>query len=89
MSMGMSAGSFNTREFSHGRTPATVARVTLAAVGAGFLLPLALASLAAIYLSPWLWAIALVSQAVGLIADRWLFFAQARHPQSLYYQRVA
>jgi hypothetical protein len=31
----------------------------------------------------------LVSQAPGLIADRWLFFAQARHPQSLYYQRVA
>lgn len=89
MAMGMSAGSFNTREFFHGRTPATIARVTTTAVGAGFLLPLALASLAAVNPSPWLWGVALASQAAGLIADRWLFFAQARHPQSLYYQRVA
>lgn len=89
MSMGMSAGSFNTREFSHGQTPQTMVRVMTAAVGAGFVLPLALASLGAVEPSPWLWAAALASQAAGLVADRWLFFAQARHPQSLYYQRVA
>jgi sulfite dehydrogenase (quinone) subunit SoeC len=28
-------------------------------------------------------------QAAGLLAERWVFFAQARHPQNLYYQRVA
>jgi DMSO reductase anchor subunit len=89
MSMGMSAGSFNTREFSHGRTPVAIVRVTWAAVGAGFALPLVLASLAALQPSPWLWLPVLLSLAPGLIADRWLFFAQARHPQSLYYQRVA
>jgi sulfite dehydrogenase (quinone) subunit SoeC len=89
MSMGMSAGSFNTREFSHGRSSATIARVTSTAVGAGYLLPLALALLAAFGTLPWLWPFALLSQALGLIADRWLFFAQARHPQSLYYQQVA
>jgi sulfite dehydrogenase (quinone) subunit SoeC len=89
MSMGMSAGSFNTREFSHGRTPQTIARVTMTAVGAGFMLPLVLAVLASVDSSPWLWAVALASQAVGLIADRWLFFAQARHPQSLYYQKTS
>jgi hypothetical protein len=32
---------------------------------------------------------ALVIQAPGLIADRWLFFAQAKHPQNLYYQVVS
>ena len=35
------------------------------------------------------WALALLLQAPGLLADRWLFFAQARHPQNLYYQVVS
>jgi hypothetical protein len=26
---------------------------------------------------------------VGLLAERWHFFAQANHPQNLYYQAVA
>jgi DMSO reductase anchor subunit len=28
-------------------------------------------------------------QYLGLLAERWLFFAQARHPQNLYYQTVS
>jgi DMSO reductase anchor subunit len=31
-------------------------------------------------------AAAFVIQYAGLLAERWLFFAQARHPQNLYYQ---
>jgi DMSO reductase anchor subunit len=27
-------------------------------------------------------------QYVGLILERWFFFAQANHPQNLYYQTV-
>ncbi len=27
-------------------------------------------------------------QYVGLIAERWFFFAQANHPQNLYYQTI-
>jgi len=27
-------------------------------------------------------------QYVGLIAERWYFFAQANHPQNIYYQTV-
>ncbi|MGD2073455.1 MAG: DMSO reductase, partial [Gammaproteobacteria bacterium] len=27
-------------------------------------------------------------QYVGLLAERWFFFAQASHPQNLYYQTV-
>jgi len=30
-----------------------------------------------------------LAQAIGLLAERWFFFAQARHPQNLYYQVVA
>jgi DMSO reductase anchor subunit len=28
-------------------------------------------------------------QYLGLLAERWFFFAQANHPQNLYYQAVA
>jgi DMSO reductase anchor subunit len=48
------------------------------------LLALALASGAAIAL-----VAAVAVQTVGLLAERWLFFAQARHPQNLYYQVVS
>ena len=37
----------------------------------------------------WLLALAAVSQLLGLFAERWLFFAQANHPQSIYHQAVA
>ena len=32
---------------------------------------------------------AFVVQYLGLIAERWYFFAQANHPQNLYYQAIA
>jgi DMSO reductase anchor subunit len=34
-------------------------------------------------------ALAALSQVLGLLAERWLFFAQANHPQNIYYQAVA
>lgn len=35
-----------------------------------------------------LW-LAFVVQYLGLLGERWLFFAQANHPQNLYYQTVS
>jgi len=35
------------------------------------------------------WWLAVLVQLPGLLADRWLFFAQAKHPQNLYYQVVS
>lgn len=32
---------------------------------------------------------AFVVQYLGLLAERWFFFAQARHPQNLYYQMIS
>lgn len=92
-SMGMTGGSFNTREFMHGRTLAFLARIKYFAIGAGFVVP-------ALLLLPALlggdggqhgaWLLAAVPvQYVGLLAERWYFFAQARHPQNLYYQIVS
>lgn len=30
-----------------------------------------------------------LSKLAGVLAERWFFFAQARHPQNLYYQVVS
>jgi len=88
-SMGMSAGSFNTREFFHGRTLAVIRNVRRVSLLGGFALP-ALLALAVLLGAPEaLWWPAVLSQAVGLLAERWFFFAQARHPQNLYYQVVS
>lgn len=88
-SMGMSAGAFNTREFFHGKPLWLVKRVKwtfliLAFVMPAILLGLALATGSAVWL-----VLAPLVQYVGLIAERWFFFAQARHPQNLYYQVVS
>ena len=88
-SMGMSAGSFNTREFFHGASAAAVRHIRLALHGLGFGLP-ALLLVAVLLGAPLgLLLLALLVQGVGLLAERWLFFAQARHPQNLYYQTVS
>lgn len=88
-SMGMSAGAFNTREFFHGRTRALLRRIRLGFIVLGFALPalLALWGIASGGALPWLMAV--VCQVPGLLAERWFFFAQAKHPQNLYYQVVS
>ena len=88
-SMGMSAGAFNTREFFHGASEMAVKNVRLGFQVLGFALPAlcivwGLTSGGAL---PWL--LAMVLQAPGLLAERWYFFAQAKHPQNLYYQTVS
>ena len=50
----------------------------------GFILPIVLA-LVALGLGGWVLLIALASHVLGMLALRWLFFAEARHVQALYY----
>jgi DMSO reductase anchor subunit len=89
-SMGMSAGSFNTREFFHRASASALRRIKGIAIVLGFALPALLLAGVAVGALPGLaCAVALIVQAPGLIADRWLFFAQAKHPQNLYYQVVS
>ena len=88
-SMGFMGGSFNTREFFHGATPATLATVRLFFVVAVFLVPVALLGASNILASAYLPMFAFVVQYLGLMAERWFFFAEARHPQNLYYQSVS
>ncbi len=79
---GAMGGSFNTREFFHGRP-----REVLRAVKAGFLIG-AFAAPLALIAAGWYLAAFLV-QFAGLLAERWYFFAEARHPQNLYYQAIS
>ena len=87
-SMGMSAGAFNTREFFHGASQMVLRNVRWAFVLGLFVLPLGLALCALSSATAWPWAWAALLQAPSLIAERWVFFAQAKHPQNLYYQVV-
>ncbi|HSV78323.1 MAG TPA: DmsC/YnfH family molybdoenzyme membrane anchor subunit [Ramlibacter sp.] len=88
-SMGMTGGSFNTREFFHGATLRVVRRTKVLFQLFAFAAPLALICLAVLSQSNLPWLLALPVQFAGLLAERWFFFAQARHPQNLYYQIVS
>jgi len=88
-SMGMTGGSFNTREFFHHASVAAFRRMKLIFQLFAFAVPLALVAFAVA--SGWsaAWLVAVPVQLAGVLAERWFFFAQARHPQNLYYQVVS
>jgi DMSO reductase anchor subunit len=88
-SMGFQSGSFNTREFFHGRPAGTLRWVKWAFLTAAFVVPALLLVAALFGSSAALLALAFVVQFAGLVAERWFFFAEANHPQNLYYQAVA
>jgi DMSO reductase anchor subunit len=88
-SMGMSAGSFNTREFFHGATLAALRKMKLGFLLLAFVLPSLLLLWGVASGAVWPWLLAVLVQAPGLLAERWFFFAQAKHPQNLYYQVVS
>ena len=88
-SMGATGGTFNTREFFHGRTLAFLRSVKWLFIALTFVLP-ALLIVSALARAPsYVVLFALSAQCVGLLLERWYFFAQARHPQNLYYQVIS
>lgn len=89
ISRGFTASAFNLREFFHGQSDATMRSVKWGFLFGVFVLPVALMALGQHTLSAWLLVLAVIVQYAGLVAERWFFFAQARHPQNLYYQRAA
>jgi DMSO reductase anchor subunit len=67
-------------------------RLRMIARLAGFALPLAL-SLAALFMAGGVGilvsAIAVAGAVIGVVAERWLFFAEAKHTVTLYYGAAA
>jgi DMSO reductase anchor subunit len=87
-SQGAMGGSFNTREFFHGRSPAFVRGLQVFYLAFAFALPLALLVLGSFGGCAPALLLAFPVQYAGLFAERWVFFAQANHPQNLYYQTI-
>jgi DMSO reductase anchor subunit len=86
---GFMGGSFNTREFFHGRTPGVLRSLKWVFIAFVFALPLVLLALGTATSSNLLLASAFAVQYAGLLVERWFFFAQANHPQNLYYQAIS
>jgi len=89
ISRGFTAGAFNLKEFFHPGGPGLVARLSAIYLVCAFVLPVLLLSLAWQEDSTLLFGLAFVVQYSGLVVERWVFFAEATHPQNLYYQKVA
>jgi DMSO reductase anchor subunit len=87
IAQGAMGGSFNTREFFHGRPREVVRAVRWALLALVFPVP----ALLLIFLvnSPTGLSAAFLLQYAGLLAERWYFFAEAKHPQNLYYQAIS
>ncbi len=85
-SMGAMGGTFNTREFFHGKSAAFMRTIKPTFLVLVFVVPLILLALGMSSLV--LLGVAFILQYIGLLAERWFFFAQANHPQNLYYQTI-
>ncbi|MBK1630458.1 DMSO reductase [Thiohalocapsa halophila] len=88
-SQGFTASSFNTREFFHHQSPEFLKLVRLVFLVLVFPVPLLLIGVSYVLESPTLPIAAFVIQYLGLVAERWYFFAEANHPQNLYYQSIS
>ncbi|MES9882110.1 MAG: sulfite dehydrogenase subunit SoeC [Sedimenticola sp.] len=89
LTQGFMGGSFNTREFFHGKRPAQLKVIKFTFLLLVFPLPVAMMATAYFLESTSLPIGAFVVQYIGLLAERWYFFAESRHPQNLYYQSMA
>jgi len=85
---GAMTGSFNTREYFHGASQRKFRSVKWVFLILVFPLPLVLLSIGLGAPSTGLLLAAFLVQYIGLLMERWFFFAQANHPQNLYYQTV-
>ncbi|QWD91252.1 DmsC/YnfH family molybdoenzyme membrane anchor subunit [Polynucleobacter sp. MWH-Braz-FAM2G] len=88
-SMGLMGGSFNTREFFHHQTDRVIANIRKIILLCAYVIPMVLMAYTITSPNVLLIGLALFINYLGLLAERWMFFAEANHPQNLYYQRVS
>ena len=89
ITQGFLGGSFNTREYFHGKKDSVVKNIKYIAFILTFAVPLVLLVISFVMNSYWVPVAAILIQYVGLLAERWYFFANANHPQNLYYQNMS
>ena len=85
---GSMGGSFNTREFFHGKSIGFLKSIKWIFLVLVFPVPVLLLTLGLSSTAVATLGLAFVVQYLGLLAERWFFFAQANHPQNLYYQTI-
>lgn len=88
-SQGLMGGSFNTREFFHGMSLWFMQKIKWTFLILVFPIPVALLLAGIFTHTAGLFFAAFVVQYLGLLCERWFFFAQANHPQNLYYQTIS
>ena len=88
IAQGSMGGSFNTREYFHQAKPIIFKSIKWVFLLLVFILPTALLLSALTTNSFALCMLAFITQYLGLLTERWFFFAQANHPQNLYYQTI-
>jgi DMSO reductase anchor subunit len=86
---GFMGGSFNTREFFHGKSDGFLHMLRYGFLLLVFVLPILLILLAYLLESSRLPIAAFLIQYLGLVMERYYFFTEAKHPQNLYYQSMA
>ena len=84
--MGMQGGSMNTRDFFHHKSEPFMKIMKWSFLILAFPLPIILLWSGINSGSTSVLLGAFIIQYIGLLAERWFFFAQANHPQNLYYQ---
>ena len=87
-SMGFMGGSVNTRDFFHHASLVLFKSMKWIFIVLTFIVPLIVLWYGIKNAETGILLTVFVIQYVGLIAERWFFFAQANHPQNLYYQTV-
>ncbi len=92
---GAMGGSFNTRQYFHGATKRKYKNIKWLFLLLVFPIPLLLLAPGMVLLGAGqgpgalaLLFLAFLIQYIGLVMERWFFFAQANHPQNLYYQTI-
>ena len=85
---GAMGGSFNTREYFHGASAYALKSIKWVFLLLVFPLPVLLISASLGEINSQVLVAAFIIQYIGLLAERWFFFAQANHPQNIYYQTV-
>jgi DMSO reductase anchor subunit len=83
---GFMGESFNTREFFHHKSEGVVRTIRYLFLLLLFLVPVVLIISSYLMQSTNLPIVAFLVQYLGLMLERWYFFAEANHPQNLYYQ---
>lgn len=85
--MGFMGGSYNTREYFHHATVFLLKSIKWVFLILTFLIPMVLLWMG-LNGEKNLLVAAFIVQYIGLLFERWFFFAQANHPQNLYYQTI-